>query len=123
MVYNNSDSISFEDVKSNLLSKDKFDNDIHADFAKGLVVRGKRIEKENSNRIKNRSKCRNPLASKAYNYYSKLGHIVANCWKLQNKREKKEDSSHEPAEVSFAESDSDGDILFASSTERWSISN
>ena len=41
MLYSNSNTISFEDVKSNLLSKEKFDLDIHADSAEGLVVRGK----------------------------------------------------------------------------------
>ena len=33
MLYSNFDTISFEDVKSNLLSKEKFDHDIHADPA------------------------------------------------------------------------------------------
>jgi len=45
MLYRNSDTISFEDVKSNLLSKEKFDLDIHADSAEGLVIRGKTTEK------------------------------------------------------------------------------
>jgi len=52
-----------------------------------------------------------------------LGHIVANCWQLQNKREKEEDNSHEPVGASFAESDSNGDVLFATSTERGSDSD
>ena len=39
------------------------------------------------------------------------------------KREKEEDNSREPAEASFAESDSDGDVLFATSTERGSDSD
>lgn len=45
MLYNNFDIISFEDVKSNLLSKEKFDLDIHIDSVEGLVVRGKTAEK------------------------------------------------------------------------------
>ena len=36
MLYSNFDTISFEDVKSNLLSKEKLDLDIHADSADGL---------------------------------------------------------------------------------------
>ena len=40
MLYSNSNTISFEDVKSNMLSKEKFDHDIHADPAEGLVFRG-----------------------------------------------------------------------------------
>ena len=101
-----------------MLSKEKFDLDIHADFAEGLVVRGKTTEKGNCNRSKNRSKSKNSYAGKTCNYCGKLGHIVANCWQLQKKREKEEENSREPAEASFAESDSDGDILFATSTER-----
>ena len=46
MLYSNSNTISFEDVKSNLLSKEKFDLDIHADSAEGLAVRGKQLKRE-----------------------------------------------------------------------------
>ena len=119
MLYSNSNTISFEDVKSNLLSKEKFDLDIHAESAEGLVLRGKT---ENGNG-KSRSKSKNPHAGKTCNYCRKLGHIVANCWQLQKKREKDEDNSHEPAEPSFVEFDSDGDVLFATSTERGSDSD
>ena len=53
MLYSNSNAISFEDVKSNLLSKEKFDHDIHADPAEGLVIRGRTTEqKKNSNKKK-----------------------------------------------------------------------
>ena len=63
MLDSNSDTISFEDVRSNLLSKEKFDRDIHTDSVEGLVVRGRTIEnKENGNRRKNCSKSRNPHA-------------------------------------------------------------
>ena len=120
MIYSNSNTISFEDVKSNMLSKEKFDLDIHANSAEGLVVRGK-TEKGNGNKSKNRSKSKNPHAGKTCNYCGELGHIVANYWQLQNRREKEEANSHEPAETSFAESDSDGDVLFATSTERGAI--
>ena len=56
MLYSNFDTISFEDIKSNMLSKEKFDLDIHANSVEGLVIRGKTTEKENGNRSKNRSK-------------------------------------------------------------------
>jgi len=69
MLYSNSDTISFEDVKSNLLSKEKFNHDIHTNFAEGLVVRGRTTEKRgNGGRRKNRSKSRNPHAGKTYNF-------------------------------------------------------
>ena len=40
MLYSYSNTISLEDVKSNMLSKEKFDLDIPTDSAEGLVVRG-----------------------------------------------------------------------------------
>ena len=55
-------------------------------------MRGK-IEKGNGHRSKNRSKSTNPHAGKTCTYCGKLGHIVANCWQLQKKREKEEDNS------------------------------
>jgi len=45
MLYSNSYTISFEDVKSNLLSKEKFDHDIHTDSAMRLVVSGRPTKK------------------------------------------------------------------------------
>ena len=90
MLYTNSDTISFEDVMSNMLSKEKFDHDIHADPTEGLVVSGRTTEQNgNSNKRKNQSKSRNPHSNKTCNYYGKLGHIQANCWKLKKKKEKK----------------------------------
>ena len=41
MLYSNSNTISFEHIKSNPLSKEKFDHDIHTDPAKGLVLRSR----------------------------------------------------------------------------------
>ena len=66
----------------------KFDLDIHADFVEGLVVRGKTTEEGNGNRSKNRSKSKNDHAGNTCNYCGKLGHIVANCWQLQKKKDK-----------------------------------
>jgi len=117
MLYSNSDIISFEDVKSNLLSKEKFDRDIHTDSAEGLVVRGRSTGKvRNGVRRNNHSKSKNPHAGKTYNLCGKLGHIVANCWKLKNKKEKeeKENQSKKPATAGcVVESESNGDVLVA----------
>ena len=42
MLYGSSDSISFEDVKSHLLSKEKFDLEVNNDDkAEGLNIRGR----------------------------------------------------------------------------------
>ena len=59
-----------------MLSKEKFDHDIHANSTEGLVVRSRTTEqKVNGNKKKNRSKSRNPHSNKTYNYCNKLGHI------------------------------------------------
>jgi len=117
MLYSNSDTISFEDAKSNLLSKEKFDHDIHIDSATGLTVRGRPTEKEgNGGRRKNRSKSKNPHTGKTCNFCGKLGHIVAKCWKLKNKDEKeeKENQYKKPATANCViESASNGDMLVA----------
>ena len=44
MLYSNSNTISFEDVKSSLLPKEKFDHDIHGDCAEGLVIRVEQLK-------------------------------------------------------------------------------
>ena len=113
MLYSNTDTISFEDVKANLLSKEKFDHDIHADQGEGLVVRGRTTEKKgNGNRKKSRSKSRNPHANKTCHFCKKLGHIKANCWKLKNKNDEKGNTATADCVV---ESESDGDVLLATS--------
>ena len=113
MLYSDSNTISFEDVKSNLLSKEKFDHDIHADPAEGLIIRGRTAEKKgNDNRKKNRSKSRNPHSNKSCNYCGKLGHIQANCWKLKNKKGKEENKKTAATDC-VVESEPDGDVLLA----------
>jgi len=120
VLYSNYDTISFDGVKSNLLSKEKFDHEIHADFAEELVARGRTTEKGNGNKKKNSSKSRNPHAGKTCNYCGKLGHIVANCYKLKNKKEKEEkNQSKKPAMadcVVESESKSDEDVLVATTS-------
>jgi len=116
MPNSNFDSISFEDVKSNLLSKKKFDHDINANSATSLVVRGRPTDKGgNGGRRKNRSKSRNPHACKTYNYCGKLSHIVANFRKLKNKeKEEKENQSKKLATADYVVgSESDCDVLVA----------
>jgi hypothetical protein len=65
MLYGNNDTLAFEDVKSNLLSKEKFDLDVHsADKGEGLSVRG-RTQKKGSTSFKNsRSKSKGRKSNK-----------------------------------------------------------
>jgi len=101
------------------LSKEKFDHDMHADSTEGLVVRDRTAEKGNGNRRKNRSKSRNPYAGKTCNC-GKWGHIVTNCWKLKNKKDKEEENqSKKPTTVDcVVESKSDGDVLLATTSRK-----
>ena len=71
MLYSNSDTISFEDVKSNLLSKEKFKHDVHTDPTEGLVVRSRTEQRGNGNKKKNRSKLRNLHSNKTCHYCNK----------------------------------------------------
>lgn len=82
------DSLTFDDVKNNLLIKSDIDLDStkagssHQDV--GLFVeRGRQKEKSHHiNKSRSRSKHRNLTC----NYCKKMGHIKADCFKLKNKQ-------------------------------------
>ncbi|KAH1033056.1 hypothetical protein J1N35_045230 [Gossypium stocksii] len=65
------DKLSFENVKGNLLSRDKLDNELHLDS---------KADKQASVLVASKKR------DKRYCYYKKLGHVKADCYKLQNKR-------------------------------------
>ena len=57
MLYGNYLTLSFDDVKTNLLAKEKIDTQIHSESSgEGLVVRGRNQEKSRNNKYKSRSK-------------------------------------------------------------------
>jgi len=59
MLYGNYLTLSFDDVKTNLLAKEKFDTEIYSGSSgEGLVVRGRNQEKCRNNKYKSRSKSR-----------------------------------------------------------------
>jgi len=65
LLYSNNDTLSFEDVKASLLSKEKFDLNVHSnDSGEGLNVRGRSFEKEGSNRRNICSKSRGRKTTK-----------------------------------------------------------
>ncbi|XP_052486258.1 uncharacterized protein LOC128041018 [Gossypium raimondii] len=82
----------FEDVKGNLLSKDKLDKELGSKNkpdgqAFVLVVRGRQQSKDSGQRRSRvRSKSRN--RDKQYGYCKKMGHIEAECCMLQNKNKR-----------------------------------
>jgi len=73
------------------------------------------------------SKFENRKSNKFCHYCRKSGHVISGCFKLKNKSENEEDNSHshphKPAKATFVESNFDGDVLFATSTERGSVSD
>ncbi|PHT55765.1 hypothetical protein CQW23_04251 [Capsicum baccatum] len=63
MLYGNNVTLSFDDVKSNLLSKEKFDTQIHSESSgEGLVVkwRNHKVGASGKNQSKSRGLCGNP---------------------------------------------------------------
>ena len=90
-MYGNNDTLSFEDVKSNLLSKEKFDLEVHSeDKGEGLSVRGRTLEKGSGSFKKSRSKSRGYTSEKTCRYCKKFGHDISDCFILKKKEEKKE---------------------------------
>nr|GEX89232.1 serine decarboxylase [Tanacetum cinerariifolium] len=90
-LYGNHEILSFDDVKSALLSKQKYDDDVDPECSEGGLQEAKVLTK-------------------------KLGHIVSDCYKLKNKvkRECKGNNKRKPekaADVAIAKGDSDGDVL------------
>ncbi|MBA0705805.1 hypothetical protein Golax_017965 [Gossypium laxum] len=65
------DKLSFEDVKSHLLSKDKLNNEFGSDS---------KTDKQASVLITSKKR------DKRCHYCKKLGHVKTDCFKLQNKR-------------------------------------
>jgi hypothetical protein len=74
MLYGNHTSLSFENVKSNLLSKEKFDVDSRSEpKGEGLIVRGSGDHKSNL----------------YCSYCRKDTHHISQCPKVRNKEERK----------------------------------
>jgi len=91
MLYENNHTLSFEDVKSNLLSKEKFDLEVHSmDKGEGLSVRGRTQEKGSTSHKKSSSKSRGRKSNKTCRYCKKSGHEISDCFILKKKQEKQE---------------------------------
>ena len=81
-----------------------------------MPVRGRTSKKEGTRRKNSISKSKGRKSSKSYKYYRKLGHLVAECYKLKNKKVK-EERNNQSAEASIVNSGSDGDILLVTTTD------
>jgi hypothetical protein len=106
MLYGNHTSLSFENVKSNLLSKEKFDVDSRSEpKGEGLIVRGSGDHKSNFY-------CR---------HCKKILTIFLSVpkWEIK-RRERKKELDKSSAEVNFVEFLDSGEVLFVASVEKWS---
>ena len=121
LLCSNNDTLYFEDVKANLLSTENFDLEVRGENFEGLFVRGKSY----GNGTTAKSQVGRPGSNKFFHYCRKTRHVVSECFKLKNQREKEESNtpshSNEAATATFVESDSDGDVLFATSTKKGGI--
>jgi hypothetical protein len=108
MFYGNHTSLSFGNVKSNLLSKEKFDVYSRSEpIGEGLIVRGSGDHKSNLY-------CR---------YCRKNTHHISQCPKKRNKEErKKKELDKSSAKASFVETLDSGEALFVGSVEKCSSS-
>ena len=115
-------TLSFDDVKTNLLAKDKFDTEIHSESSgEGLVVRGRNQEKGRNNKYKSRLKSRGKN-SKYCHYCKKKGHKISECYSLKNRQDKEDKGNgkqpEKSVEASIVETELDGDCFVASNTEQ-----
>ena len=115
LLCSNNDTSSFED-KVYFIVQRKFDCEVRAEKGEDLFVRGESFDKRNTNK----SKMETHKSNKFYKYYKKRWHLVDNCYILKRKKEKDERNKQpqKSVETSIVESDSDGDVLFATSTKR-----
>ena len=84
LLYSNNDTLSFEDVKANLLSMENFDLEVRGEKFEGLFVRGKSYR----NGTIAKSQVGIPRSIKFCHYCRKTRHVVSECFKLKNQREK-----------------------------------
>jgi len=117
MLYSNNDTLSFDDIKANLLSEEKFDLEVRSDDkAKGFSVRGRASENEDTIR---EIPCQSPgdvNPTSSDKCCLKPGHLVAECYKLKTKKAK-EEKNNQPAEASVVDSGSDGDVLLVTTMD------
>jgi hypothetical protein len=120
MLYGNHTSLTFENVKSNLLSKEKFDVDSCSESkGEGFIVRGRTQQAGSSNKPKSRSKSRDRKPNNFCHYCKADNHVISQCPKLKNKeeRKKKKEADKLAAEASIVENSDGGEALMITSND------
>jgi hypothetical protein len=118
MLYGNHTSLTFDNVKSNLLSKEKFDVDSHSESkGEGFIVRGRPQQAGTSNKPKSRSKSRDLKFNNFHRYCKADNHVISQCPKLKNKeeRQKKKEADKSAVEASIIENSDGGEALMITS--------
>ena len=113
------DSLTLDEVYDALFSKEKMDKLVVGSETKaeGLVARGRPQERNSGGDGRGRSKSRNNK-DKTCRYCKKKGHILPECYKLQNKNKRagenqKGKQPEKSGEAEFAKDHSDGELLVA----------
>ena len=79
LLYSNNETLSFEDVKARLLSKENFHLEVRAEKGDGLLVRGESFGKKNPTK----SRFERHKSNKFCRYYKKSGHVIFECFELK----------------------------------------
>jgi hypothetical protein len=78
MLYGKNTSLTFENVKSNLLSKENIDVDSHFESeGEGFIVRGRTRQVNSSNKPKSRSKSRDHKSNTFCRYCKANNHVIS----------------------------------------------
>jgi len=102
LLYSNNDILLFEDVKTSLLSKEKFNLEVCSnDKGEGLNVRGRTFRKEGTSRRNSRSKFKGRKSNKLCKYCKTRGHLVDECQSLKNKKKEENKQHHKSREAAI----------------------
>jgi hypothetical protein len=78
MLYGKNTSLAFENVKSNLLSKENIDVDSHSESkGEGFIVRGRTQQADSSNKPKSRSKSMDRKSNTFCCYCKANNHVIS----------------------------------------------
>jgi hypothetical protein len=114
----NHTSLTFENVESNLLSKENFDVDSRSKSKdEGFIVRGRTQQADSSNKPKSRSKSRDRKPNNFCRYCKADNHVISQCPKFKNKeeRQKKKKADKSAIEANIVENSDGGEALMITS--------
>jgi hypothetical protein len=100
MLYGNHTSLTFENVNSNLLSKEKIDVDYCLEYkGEGFIVQDRTQQAGSSNKPKSRSKSIDRKSNTFCRYCKADYHVISGCPKLKNKEERQKEKEYDKSAV------------------------